>query len=92
MPWYTITDDFDADFGVAEWHGTNAFYRDDEGQIFRTYFIDKRGDEALGTAWSYLDMTALGRHEKWEDSPEDYPQTEPYAWWNLHDEYEGSSV
>ena len=24
MPWYTITDDFDADFGVDEWHGTNA--------------------------------------------------------------------
>jgi predicted dithiol-disulfide oxidoreductase (DUF899 family) len=24
IPWYTITDDFDADFGVDEWHGTNA--------------------------------------------------------------------
>jgi predicted dithiol-disulfide oxidoreductase (DUF899 family) len=33
-------------------------------------------------------MTALGRQETWEDSPEGYPQTEPYAWWNLHDEYE----
>ena len=22
MPWYTITDSFDADFGVDEWHGT----------------------------------------------------------------------
>ncbi len=48
MPWYTITDDFDADFDVDEWHGTNAFYRDDEDQIFRTYFVDKRGDEATG--------------------------------------------
>jgi predicted dithiol-disulfide oxidoreductase (DUF899 family) len=28
MPWYTITDRFDADFGVDEWHGTNAFIRD----------------------------------------------------------------
>jgi predicted dithiol-disulfide oxidoreductase (DUF899 family) len=26
MPWYTITDDFDADFGVDEWHGTNAWW------------------------------------------------------------------
>ena len=75
IPWYTITDDFDADFGVDEWHGTNAFYRDDEDRIFRTYFIDKRGDEALGSAWAYLDITALGRQEKWEDSPEGYPQT-----------------
>ena len=31
-------------------------------------------------------MTALGRQEKWEDSPEGYPQTEPYKWWNWHDE------
>ena len=90
MPWYTITDDFDADFGVGEWHGTNAFYRDDEG-IYRTYFIDARGDEALGTAWAYLDITALGRQEEWEDSPEGYPQTQPYQWWKRHDEYEATS-
>src|SRR6202166_1520121 len=25
IPWYTITDSFDADFGVNEWHGHNAF-------------------------------------------------------------------
>jgi predicted dithiol-disulfide oxidoreductase (DUF899 family) len=90
MPWYTITDDFDADFGVDEWHGTNAFIRDGDGDgVFRTYFINARGDEALGTTWSYLDMTALGRQEEWEDSPEGYPQTPPYEWWNWHDEYGG---
>jgi predicted dithiol-disulfide oxidoreductase (DUF899 family) len=87
IPWYTLTDDFDADFDVDEWHGTNAFYRDDDGRIFRTYFINSRGDEALGSAWAYLDMTALGRQEKWEDSPEGYPQTDPYVWWHRHDEY-----
>src|SRR5262245_53368343 len=87
IPWYGLTDEFDADFDVDEWHGTNAFYRDEEDRIFRTYFVDARGDEAMGTAWAYLDITALGRQEKWEDSPEGYPQTEPYQWWNLHDEY-----
>ena len=87
IPWYTITDDFDADFGVDEWHGTNAFIRDGD-RIFRTYFIDSRGDEAMGSTWSYLDITALGRQEEWEDSPEGYPQTPPYAWWNWHDAYE----
>ena len=30
VPWYTITDGFDADFGVNEWHGHNAFIRDGE--------------------------------------------------------------
>jgi predicted dithiol-disulfide oxidoreductase (DUF899 family) len=86
IPWYTLTDDFDKDFGVDEWHGHNAFIREDD-RIFRTYFIDARGDEHLGTTWSYLDITALGRQEEWEDSPEGYPQTPPYQWWNYHDAY-----
>jgi predicted dithiol-disulfide oxidoreductase (DUF899 family) len=86
IPWYTVTDGFDADFGVDEWHGHNAFIRDGD-QIYRTYFIDSRGDEALGSTWSYLDMTALGRQEDGEDSPEGYPQTPPYRWWNYHDAY-----
>jgi predicted dithiol-disulfide oxidoreductase (DUF899 family) len=86
MPWYSMTDGFDADFGVDEWHGTNAFIRDGDA-VFRTYVTSDRGDEALGSTWSYLDLTALGRQEDWEDSPAGYPQTPPYAWWNWHDEY-----
>jgi len=86
IPWYTITDSFDADFGVGEWHGHNAFFRNGD-RIFRTYIINSRGDEAMGTVWSYLDMTALGRQEEWEDSPEGYPRTRPYKWWNWHDMY-----
>ena len=70
---------------MVEWHGTNAFIRDGD-DVFRTYFINSRGDEALGSTWSYLDMTALGRQEEWEDSPEGYPQTPPYDWWIWHDE------
>jgi predicted dithiol-disulfide oxidoreductase (DUF899 family) len=85
IPWYTITDDFDKDFGVDEWHGTNAFIRDGD-RVFRTYFINNRGDEAMGGTWAYLDITALGRQEKWEDSPEGYPQTAPYDWWIWHDQ------
>jgi predicted dithiol-disulfide oxidoreductase (DUF899 family) len=88
IPWYTLTDAFDADFGVDEWHGTNAFFRDDDDRIFRTYFVNSRGDEAMGGTWSYLDITALGRQEEWEDSPEGYPQTPPYQWWRRHDEYD----
>ena len=86
MPWYTITDSFDADFGVDEWHGHNVFIHDGD-RIFRTYFINSRGGEAMGSIWSYLDLTALGRQELWEDSPAGYPQTPPYKWWNWHDNY-----
>ena len=91
MPWYTVTDSFDKDFGVDEWHGTNVFIRDDSNNVFRTYFINNRGDEQMGSTWNYLDITPLGRQEEWEDSPEGYPQTPPYKWWNWHDEYGNAS-
>ena len=91
IPWFTVTDGFDADFGVDEWHGTNVFYRDGE-RVFRTYFIKSRGDEAMGGTWDYLDITPLGRQEVWEDSPEGYPQTAPYKWWNWHDSYDGENA
>jgi len=86
MPWYTLTDSFELDFGVDQWHGHNAFIRDGE-DVFRTYLINTRGDEAIGTIWSFLDMTALGRQEAWEDSPKGYPQSPTYKWWNWHDSY-----
>ncbi|MEJ1164915.1 DUF899 domain-containing protein [Variovorax sp. CCNWLW186] len=86
IPWFTLTDSFDADFGVDEWHGTNVFYRDG-GRVFRTYFLNNRGDEQMGNTWNYLDITPLGRQEVWEDSPAGYPQTPTYKWWNWHDSY-----
>ena len=91
IPWYTIIPQagvaFDVDFGVDEWHGTNAFIRADDGRVFRTYFVNGRGDEAFVNTWSFLDITALGRQEQWEDSPDGYPQTPPYQWWRWHDGY-----
>jgi predicted dithiol-disulfide oxidoreductase (DUF899 family) len=73
---------------VYQCHGTDAFTRQDDG-VYRTYFIDASGDEHMGSTWSYLDITALGRQEEWEDSPDGYPQTPPYQWWNYHDAYHG---
>ncbi|RUU50718.1 DUF899 domain-containing protein, partial [Mesorhizobium sp. M7A.T.Ca.TU.009.01.1.1] len=40
---------------------------------------------------SYLDATPLGRQEIWEDSPEGYPQTPLYSWWNWHDNYDAGA-
>jgi predicted dithiol-disulfide oxidoreductase (DUF899 family) len=51
VPWYSITDSFDTDFGGDEWHGTNAFIRDGEN-VFRTCFINNRGDEQMGSTWN----------------------------------------
>ncbi|MGE2733557.1 DUF899 domain-containing protein [Mycolicibacterium vaccae] len=95
IPWYTIVPDdqgaFDVDFGVDRWHGTNAFIRrpgPDGDQVYRTYFINDRGDEAFVNTWNFLDMTALGRQETWEDSPSGHPQSPPYEWWSWHDTYD----
>jgi predicted dithiol-disulfide oxidoreductase (DUF899 family) len=100
IPWYSSFEtDFNVDFGVGpetpqsdayqdgESFGLSVFIRDDDS-VFRTYFTTHRGVEALGSVWTFLDLTPLGRQEEWEDSPPGYPQTKPYAWWRRHDEYE----
>jgi predicted dithiol-disulfide oxidoreductase (DUF899 family) len=102
IPWVSSFDsDFNVDFGVGpqtpqpseyqdgESFGLSVFFRDDD-RVFRTYFTTARGVEALGSVWSFLDLTPLGRQEEWEESPPGYPQTKPYEWWRRHDEYENA--
>jgi predicted dithiol-disulfide oxidoreductase (DUF899 family) len=99
MPWYSsFGSDFNVDFAVSpesprpteyqdgESFGLSVFLRDG-GNIYRTYFTNGRGVEALGSVWTLLDLTPYGRQEEWEDSPEGWPQTPPYEWWRRHDEY-----
>lgn len=90
-PWYSSDgSDFNRDMGVTidqgESPGLSVFLRDGD-DVYRTYFVTARGLETVGTVWSLLDLTPFGRQETWEDSPEGWPQTEPYQWWRLHDEY-----
>ena len=91
VPWYSSAgNDFNVDFGLStpqgETFGLSAFLRDGD-TVYRQYFTNSRGVEALGSVWSYLDLTPLGRQETWEDSPEGYPQDPPYQWWRRHDQY-----
>jgi predicted dithiol-disulfide oxidoreductase (DUF899 family) len=86
FPWYSTRDDFNADFGVTSGFGLNVFFKDGN-DVYHTYFTTQRGVEALGTTWTLLDLTPLGRQEVWEDSPVGWPQSKPYQWWRLHDEY-----
>jgi len=65
----------------------SVFIRDGR-KIYRTYFTQARGLEYIGSVWSFLDLTPLGRQEKWEDTPSGrVKQTAPYTWWYRHDEY-----
>jgi predicted dithiol-disulfide oxidoreductase (DUF899 family) len=95
--------DFNVDFGLTteglsgalrgasgdgdERFGLSVFLRDGD-DVFRTYFTSARGVDRLRLDFNLLDLTPLGRQETWEDSPEGWPQTPPYEWWRLHDEYE----
>ena len=88
FPWYSLAgNDFNDDCGVTDGFGLSVFLRDGD-EVFRTYFTTDRGVEALGSNWTFLDLTPLGRQEEWEDSPPGYPQGPPYEWWRRHDEYE----
>ena len=90
FPFVSTDATFNSDFGVTDGFGINVFLRDGDA-IFRTYFTTGRGAETLGTPWTFLDLTPFGRQETWEVSPPGTPQTKPYQWWRLHDEYADQS-
>jgi len=52
--------------GSSEQPGYSTFLRDGD-TIFHTYSVYARGTEMLGGAYYFLDMTALGRQEEWEE-------------------------
>ena len=88
IPWYTVIGDgFQKACGTSEYFALDVFLREGE-RVFLAYATTGRGVEALGSVWTFLDLTPLGRQEEWEDTPHGRPQTPPYGWWRLHDEYE----
>ena len=87
LPWYTpVGDEFQTARETTEYFKLDVYLRDSD-RVFLTYETRGRGVEALGSVWTFLDLTPLGRQEEWEDSPEGYLQTPPYTWWRRHDEY-----
>ena len=90
IPWYTDTLEFQQAYDTTDWFALDVFLRDGD-RAFQTYRTRGRGVEAIGTVWSLLDRTPMGRQEEWEDTPSGRPQTAPYVWWRLHDEYDGGT-
>jgi predicted dithiol-disulfide oxidoreductase (DUF899 family) len=73
FPWYSAKDSDpalvdDRGFGLIA-----CYLRDDDGQVFETYWTTGRGVEALMTSYHALDLTVFGRQEPWEDSPAQWP-------------------
>jgi predicted dithiol-disulfide oxidoreductase (DUF899 family) len=52
--------------GSSEQPGYSMFLRDGD-DVFHTYSMYARGAEQLGGSYYFLDMTALGRQEDWEE-------------------------
>ena len=63
--------------------GMSAFYRNEAGEIFRTYSTYERGLDLLMGAYNFIDLTAKGRNEA---SPMDWI---PANWIELHDQDRG---
>ncbi len=67
-------------FPGAEAPGISAFYKDDSGQVFRTYSTYGRGVEVMMGTYHMLDLMPLGRAER------DVPYK--MEWVRHHDRYE----
>ncbi|WP_076999738.1 thioredoxin family protein [Variovorax sp. KK3] len=62
-----------------EWPGISAFYKDEAGQIFRTYSTYGRGVEAMMGTYAMLDLMPKGRNERDVDNK--------MEWVRHHDRY-----
>ncbi|WP_164669379.1 DUF899 domain-containing protein [Virgibacillus doumboii] len=68
--------------------GVSTFLRDDE-RVFHTYTTYARGTDLLLGVFNYLDLTALGRQEDWEQPP-GRSDGNGKTWLRRHDEYDHS--
>src|SRR5215831_15502297 len=74
MPWYSVPQD-SVDPLIADRHfGILVSYLRDGDQVFETYWTTGRGNEVMAPSYGLLDRTVYGRQERWEDSPEGWPQ------------------
>lgn len=65
--------------GMTDLPGFSIFSRDADGQIYKTYNVQGRGQDITNSAYNMLDFTAKGRDE------DSLPHT--MQWVKLHDEY-----
>jgi predicted dithiol-disulfide oxidoreductase (DUF899 family) len=63
---YREEPDMLGDDASTEVPGVSCFLRDGD-QVFHTYSTWARGTDILGSTYSLLDLTALGRQEDWEE-------------------------
>lgn len=75
MPWYSAQDSLETLLvgrRVGEMHIV-SYLRAGE-RVFETYWTTRRGVEVMDYSYALMDMTAYGRQESWEASPDGWPQ------------------
>jgi predicted dithiol-disulfide oxidoreductase (DUF899 family) len=88
VPWYsTVGGGFQAACGTDDGGFALQVLLREGDRVFLTYETRGRGVEALGSVWTFLDLTPFGRQEEWEDTPPGRPQGPRYQWWDYHDAY-----
>ena len=79
LPWYSAESSVNELLigrQVGRFHLACYLRRGD--RVFETYYTTGRGVEALDNSYGIMDLTAFGRQEEWEDSPDGWPQRETY--------------
>jgi predicted dithiol-disulfide oxidoreductase (DUF899 family) len=69
------------DMDIDEREGVSAFYRDKNGDVYRTYSSYARGIDLMNTTYNFLDLTTKGRDEK---------PGEAQNWVRYHDKYKAN--
>ena len=72
VPWYSARDRETILAGRG--FGFLACYLRTDDHAYETYWTTDRGTEAADTSYHLLDLTAYGRQEQWEDSPQYWPR------------------
>ena len=67
---------------IDEREGVSAFYKDKNGDIYRTYSSYARGIDLMNTTYNFVDLTAKGRDEK---------PGEAQDWVRYKDEYQAKN-
>src|ERR1700742_2563682 len=75
MPWYSAEQSLDTLLSgrvIGTMH--IVCYLRADGRVFETYWTTGRGVETTDNCYALLDLTAYGRQESWESSPQAWPQ------------------
>jgi predicted dithiol-disulfide oxidoreductase (DUF899 family) len=71
---------------AARRFGVSSFLREDD-HVFQTYSAYARAGDILVGAYNWLDLTALGWQEDWEE-PKGRSDAPAMSWLRRHDQYD----